>query len=160
MLHNEVVQRTHQAMNRARTINALVRRKKFSVLFENATPAEQERVLYLCDNIDLEGVKLWIHKHSLVELDCLGVRELRQLAVLYKVPDYHILRKEVLIQEIMDARQDPRITLEDDQACSIRSERNSSGEADSVGTDSVSSGEVVGVDFATSLRAFRQSLPE
>lgn len=96
-----------QIANDSRAVLTLVESDLFKNLYVRAKPASQDLVELLVESIDAEGVKRWVEEQKNIQsqYEAFNVRELRRMASRACIPDYQILTKLELIQQLEERRK-------------------------------------------------------
>lgn len=123
MQYKELQALVKEHLRCARSLCYLLTKPAFREAYDRS---EHKKILVKCIvEHDYVGVRLWWKRESLVDVYQLTVKDLRQLASFYQIPDYHLLRKWELQDEILHARRSTDIALRDDIFCDESSETGS-----------------------------------
>lgn len=100
MQHENLVAATHAEMLTSRNLYYLVQSSQFSELYNEATQAERDTVIGHIEKRDVTGLHTWMAQQRHQRFDIMTVRELRKLAQLRRIPEYHLMGKFELIVEL------------------------------------------------------------
>ena len=98
-LHDVVSQAKANTL-RCRRIEHIVGTEGFRALFEVASDYDKERLNGILESGSELQLREWMERVRKKDYNRMAVRELRKLAALRSVPDYHILRKDELVNEL------------------------------------------------------------
>lgn len=128
MRYKELQALTNEHLRCARSLCYLLDKPAFQEAYEQSQH-KKELIKCIVEH-DYVGVRSWWRREILVDVTQLPVKALRQLASFYGVPDYHLLRKWELQDEILNARANTDIALRDDVFLNEGSEAGSLGQVD------------------------------
>lgn len=91
---------SNSMLKKARNIDYLVNCPAFLKLYYSLKDQEKDIIDHLILNVQEEQLKLWFSKYKSRNIHLMTVKQLRELASSNKIPDYNLLTKKELIDEL------------------------------------------------------------